>query len=116
MSEYNELSESGFDLESINSRFYADLGDIANEYSLMAALKGNANIIHCEDIQYQKNENGIGYSLFIRMELLRTMTEVIGTQPDDVTVIKVGTDLCNALSACRRFRSTEAGCPEGDCL
>ncbi len=116
MSEYNELSESGFDLESISSRFYADLGDIANEYSLMAALKGNANIIHCEDIQYQKNENGIGYSLFIRMELLRTMTEVIGTQPDDVTVIKVGTDLCNALSACRRFRSTEAGRSEGDYL
>ncbi len=101
-SEYQELTDSGFDRDSINSRFYSDLSDIANEYKLMAQLKGNANIIHCEDIKHMPNPNGIGYSLFIRMELLHPMSEVLTFPPDDSVVIQLGTDLCNALSACRK--------------
>ena len=101
-SEYNSMVESGYDKKSISDRFFADLGEIAQEYKLMAKLKGNANVIICDDIQYEENPDGVGYLLYIRMELLRPMTEAVTFPPRDIQVIQLGTNLCNALSACRK--------------
>ena len=48
-----ELISNGYKLESINERYLQDLQDIAKEYSMMAKLKGNANIVYCDDLHYE---------------------------------------------------------------
>ena len=100
--EYNTLVQSGYDEKSISTKFFDDLGKYVQEYKMMNQLKGNPNVIICDDVQYTDNPDGIGYLLFIRMELLHSLHQVIPRQPDDALVIRVGTDICNALTACRK--------------
>lgn len=100
--ETQEMLSSGYDLHSINQRYKADLEDIKREYSLMALLKGNANIVYCDDICDEPNPDGIGWKLYIRMELLTPLTKVMADPYSEAQVVKVGMDLCNALAACKR--------------
>ncbi|MCR4609905.1 MAG: protein kinase [Eubacterium sp.] len=100
----NELLSIGYDKESINSRFLDDLKEISNEYDMMNKLKGNANIIYCEELLYVKKTEEYGYNLFIRMELLDPIIKSLPNPSGDETVIKLGIDMCNALSACRKHK------------
>ena len=98
------LYGSGFDDASISLWCRDRLDDIRNEYSLMEKLKGNTNIVSVEDIEVVGKENGIGYDVFIRMELLTSLQTLLKTTPfteDDV--IKLGKDICRALVVCERF-------------
>ena len=60
----------GTTIESI-SEYYEDiLRDIINENEIMSKLKGNSNIVSYEDHQIIPHDDGIGYDILIRMELL----------------------------------------------
>ena len=100
--ETRELLESGYDLYSINQRFRSDLEEIQKEYSMMALLKGNANVVYCDDICDEPNPDGVGWTLYIRMELLTPLTKALEDPCSEAQVVKVGMDLCNALAACKR--------------
>lgn len=100
--ETRELLESGYDLYSINQRFRSDLEEIQREYSMMALLKGNANVVYCDDICDEPNPDGVGWTLYIRMELLTPLTRALEDPCSEAQVVKVGMDLCNALAACKR--------------
>lgn len=100
--EVQDLLNSGYDRYSINQRYKADLDEIRKEYSMMALLKGNANIVYCDDICDEPNPDGIGWKLYIRMELLTPLTKVLAEPFSEAQVVKVGMDLCNALAACKR--------------
>lgn len=101
-SETQDLLNSGYDPYSINQRYRADLEDIRKEYSMMALLKGNANVVYCDDICDEPNPDGIGWTLYIRMELLTPLTKALEEPCSEAQVVKVGMDLCNALAACKR--------------
>ena len=100
--ETQELLESGYDLYSINQRFRSDLEELRKEYSMMALLKGNANVVYCDDICDEPNPDGVGWTLYIRMELLTPLTKALKEPCSEAQVVKVGMDLCNALAACKR--------------
>lgn len=100
--EVRDLLNSGYDRYSINQRYKADLDDIRKEYSMMALLKGNANVVYCDDICDEPNPDGIGWKLYIRMELLTPLTKALADPCSEAQVVKVGMDLCNALAACKR--------------
>lgn len=100
--EIRDLLNSGYDRHSINLRYKEDLDDIRKEYSMMALLKGNANVVYCDDICDEPNPDGIGWKLYIRMELLTPLTKALADPYGEAQVVKVGMDLCNALAACKR--------------
>ncbi len=100
----NDLISIGYDKESINVRFLDELKGIANEYNMMNQLKGNANIIYCEDLFYEEKPDGYGYDLYIRMELLEPMIMALPNPASEEQVIKLGLDMCNALSACKKHK------------
>lgn len=69
---------------------------------MMAALKGNANVVYCDDLQCEQAEDGIGWNIYIKMELLTPLNDALQSPISQGSVIKLGMDLCNALSACKR--------------
>ena len=99
--EYQELCDEYGDVDSVRRYLDGRLQEIYREYSLMNSLKGNTNIVCCDDFHHQPRSNGIGWDVYIKMELLTALPQYLQTGVSDETVIRVGMDICNALSLCQ---------------
>lgn len=95
-----ELFNDGYDGASITEKYRGFLEDIVREYKLMAQLKGNQNIVYCDDIRYVQHEDGYGWDIYMKMELLTPLTKAVKYPLDEKQVIEIGIDICNALKAC----------------
>ena len=100
-SDIQELLYNGYDQKSITERFKNHLEDIVKEYALMSQLKGCANVVYSDDIRYVQHEDGIGWDIHIKMELLQPLIAVLKNPVDQKQVIKIGIDICNALELCK---------------
>lgn len=96
-----ELYSSGYDDASITAHFKSYLADIVNEYSLMAEIKGHTNVVYCDDIRYIQHDDGFGWDIFIKMELLTSLMKAKASGAVEDTVKKLGADICSALVLCR---------------
>lgn len=96
-----ELYSNGYDDASITAHFKSYLADIVNEYSLMSEIKGHTNVVYCDDIRYIQHDDGFGWDIFIKMELLTSLIRVRDSDPIEGTVRKLASDICSALVLCR---------------
>lgn len=97
-----EMYSDGYDEESITSTFQSHLESIVAEYSLMRKLNGSANIVNCDDVRYVQHDDGIGWDIFIKMELLTPLSKAVLTDISEETVIKIAKDMCGALELCKK--------------
>ena len=101
--ELTQLRSDGMDNESI-STYYTDMAkDISSEITLMNKLRGNTNIVSFEDSKIIPKPDGMGYDIFIRMELLQSLTARMVDSPlTKAETVKLGIDICNALVRCKK--------------
>ena len=100
-SEIEEDDKNGYDHESIVAKYTEILQDYIQEYKLMKELQGQSNIVSCDDFALEKNPNGIGGKIYIRMELLTPLQKVTKERLlSEKEVIKLGKDICKALILC----------------
>ena len=77
-----------------------------NEIRIMEALHGAPNIVSIENYHFQKVDDMS--SLYVRMELLTSFVDVLSVHQRDGTqftipeVLKIGKDICTALSYCEQ--------------
>ena len=100
-SEIEELFSEGYDSESVTQCFRDQLEDIVKEFTLMLDLKGNTNVVYCDDVRYIQREDGIGWDIFIQMELLTPLLQSLERQVSEAQVIRIGIDICRALALCK---------------
>ena len=75
--------------------------DIKKEYELMSELKGCSNIVSCEDFMAFRHEDGFGFDIVIRMELLTPLIVYENKKNmDQLEIMKFGIDMCLALERC----------------
>lgn len=101
-SDIDELYGEGYDDESITSTFKAYLKSIVAEYSLMRKMNGSANVVNCDDVRYVQHDDGFGWDIFIKMELLTPLTKSLGKNTSDEQVARIGSDICKALILCKK--------------
>lgn len=99
--ELEELQSQGYDDATITTHFQKYLEDIVKEYSLMRKMKGNTNVVYCDDIQYIQKSDGFGWTIYIKMELLNPLMKNLHQVNSEAQVVKLAKDLCNALALCR---------------
>ena len=99
----SEMLSDGYDDESITSTFKEHLKSIVAEYSLMRKLNGSANVVSCDDVRYVQHDDGIGWDIFIKMELLTPLVSALPEHISDELTIKIAKDICHALVQCRQF-------------
>ena len=101
-SEIDELYGDGYTRESISQVYARHLRSIVGEYTMMRKMSDCANIVSCDDIRYVQHSDGIGWDIFIKMELLNPILKVFPQTLSEQLVVKAGKDLCNALITCRQ--------------
>ena len=101
--EVMQLRMDGMDEQSI-STYYTELTKgISAETRLMNKLRGNTNIVSFEDSKVVPKPDGVGYDIFIRMELLTGLpTRMVSSPLSSSEVVKLGIDICNALIICKQ--------------
>lgn len=92
----------GFDKESLSMMFDQHLHSIVKEYSTMKKLSGCKNVVSCDDVRYVQHSNGIGWDIFIKMELLTPLGRCFKKDVPEKEIIKIGIDICNALEVCQK--------------
>lgn len=105
-SEVRSYKEENYDLDdkSITSYFYGFVEEFVKEFKLMSQLKGNSNIVSYEDHDIKKHDNGVGWDILIRMELLTPLGKYLADHASDKnTVVKLGIDMCKALEVCQKY-------------
>lgn len=102
-SEVQNAYSEGMTKENVTTYFESVVNDFRKEFALMDELKGYTNIVSYEDHMVVKHENGIGWDILIRMELLTPLLRWIDEYPmDEKMVIKLGCDICTALELCHK--------------
>lgn len=100
-SDVEEMYSNGYDDASITAHFENYLSNIVREYSLMAEMKGHTNVVYCDDIRYVPREEGVGWDITIKMELLTPLLRFLGPDFGEEQVVRLGSDICRALVLCR---------------
>ncbi len=102
--EIQRLRLDGMKKKEIQAYFREKVETITKEVELMSKLKGNSNIVSYEDHQVIQHQDGMGWDILIRMELLtplmKSFKEHQLTRRD---VIQLGIDICRALELCQKY-------------
>lgn len=100
--EVRDLASSGMDEASVRSYFEHRARYVLSEVALMEELKGAPNVVSVEDYQLLEHDDGIGWTVLVRMPLLEPVNDYFARsgQPDPLEVARLGSDVCQALSAC----------------
>ena len=101
-SDIDEMISDGYDNESITSTFQAHLKSIVAEYALMRKMNGSSNIVNCDDVRYVQHDDGFGWDIYIKMELLTPLAKTLTGSISDETVIRLAQDMCAALNLCQK--------------
>lgn len=101
--EIKDLQRSGMDARSICSYYEDMIRNLLNEIQIMESLKSANNIVGIEDHQVVKIEEGIGWEIYIRMELLVDLGSYLEQHTMSVDeIVRMGIDVCRALIACEK--------------
>ncbi len=84
--------------ETVTQYYDELLRSLSNEINVCYSLKGHTNIVSYEDQYVFRKQDGHGYDVFIRMELLTSLQQYskdhVWTEAD---VLRMGVDICTAL-------------------
>ena len=87
--------------KSMASYYHSVVKELTHELALLSKLKGNTNIVGYEDHKIVQHPDGIGWDIYIRMELLTSLTAVSAVYDFSRNqVVQIGIDICNALELC----------------
>lgn len=101
--EIDSLSYDKEDIEGTKKYYKEVMEDYVKEIKLMQSLKGAPNIVIIDDYKAVQKEDGIGWDIYIRMELLTSLNKYSSSHSlKENDVIKLGMDICTALEFCHR--------------
>lgn len=93
----------GSSKEDLSEYYEETLKEIVNETSVMAKVKGKSNIVSYEDHMIIPHDDGIGYDILIRMELLTPLiNRLLNGNLSEDEVVRLGIDMCKALDLCHK--------------
>lgn len=103
LSEVKEMETSGLTEDLIKDYYKQSVNNYINEIKTMDTMKSASHIVGIEDYEVVENEQGIGWTIYIRMELLTNLNDYIKSNPLTVKdVIHLGTELLTGLEFCHR--------------
>ena len=101
--EIQEFINEGQTSGSIRYYYESVAKGLMNEIKVLEELKSAGNVVNIEEFEIQERKEEIGWDVYIRMELLKSLNEYRqGRQMEWEEVEKLGLDICKALEYCER--------------
>ncbi len=102
--EVRSVMEEGMSYAEAQRYFYGVVEDLVREFSIMSKLRGTANVVDYMDHLVVPHEDGVGWDILIRMELLTPVLTYAYQHPmSRRDVIRLGIDMCRALELCQKY-------------
>lgn len=104
-SEMNPIINIGMDEKETSEYFFSVVREIVKEIKVMSRLKGNSAIVSYEDHAVVPFEQGVGWYILIRMELLTPLFDYMNQNSiSKEDIIRMGIELCQALELCEKYQ------------
>lgn len=100
-SDIAEMKGDGYTDENITEILHNRVQNIVDEYGMMRKMNGTANVVNCDDLRCVPHADGIGWDIYIKMELLKPLPTTLPPYYDENLVIRLAKDLCSALVLCQ---------------
>ena len=101
--EIREMLNEGQTSASIQYYFETVAQGLMNEIKVMETLKSAGNVVNIEEFEIQQKEDAIGWTAYIRMELLQNLNDYRkGRLMSREEVANLGRDICEALICCEQ--------------
>ncbi len=92
---------NGVAKEDLRSYYSNLMKNVVSELQYLGRLKGHSNIMSYEDHEIIEREEGIGWDVLIKTELLQPLVEYsIDNRLDETAIVRLGIDICKALEFC----------------
>ncbi len=102
-SELDSIIAEGMDSQSATSYYRGFVQELVEEFRLMSKLKGESNIVSYEAHKVIQHDDGIGWDILIRMELLTPLPKYVQSHRfEREDIARLGIDICKALELCRK--------------
>ena len=102
-SEIESLRSVGLSADATKTYLQEVVNDFVKEIQLMQSFKGFQHIVSVEDYKVIERIDKIGWTIYIRMELLTPLNSHISDRDlSEQEVIKLGCDICSALERCAK--------------
>lgn len=102
-SEIKSMRAEGQDVESITQTIKDQAGNVEEEYKSMLELEGAPNIVRCNGVYSNAHKDGLGYDIYIMMELLTPLLDQVNNLIETEShIVQFGIDMCHALVACEK--------------
>lgn len=98
--ELDELRSQHYTKKAITRYFEDRKKRVSDEYEHMLALKGNTNIVTVDDFDCVQKDDGFGWDIYLKMELLTPLLDSFEDKITEVDVVNIGKDICTALTLC----------------
>lgn len=103
-SEIREVEVEGMEPDEIKGYFKGFVDDLVEEITLLESLKEAKGIVGISDYKVVEKEDGIGWTIYIRMELLTGINDYTKNKEiEENDIINLGIDLCEALEYCEKL-------------
>lgn len=94
------LTCDGLSEKETEDFLYSLVKGYTTEIKLMTSFRSCPNVVSILDHMICRKKDSVGWDIFIRMELLTPLDRYISsTKPDEAMIIRLGSDICSALSA-----------------
>lgn len=94
------LTCDGLSEKETEDFLYSIVKGYTTEIKLMTSFRSCPNVVSILDHTICRKKDSVGWDIFIRMELLTPLDRYISsTKPDEAMIIRLGSDICSALSA-----------------
>lgn len=101
--ELESLKNDGLTIDDTKTYLKSVVADVVNEIKVMETLKSYTNIVSVEDYKILEKTDGIGWEIFIRMDLLEPFHDYsLHHAMSEKEIIKLGIDICSALEVCHQ--------------
>ena len=102
-SEVRSALSDGMDADSVTTMYREIVEDLVKEIAILSSVKGHPNIVRYEDHRVEKQAEGIGWNILIRMELLTPLNDYLIKHPaDEAETLRLGIELAGAVAYCEK--------------